>query len=387
MKRLIAVMMSFAVMVVSVCSFTIAYADDSYVVKADDIYAKQGETVTVPLKLSGNKGLMGFKISIKYPDNQLVLTDVSSGSLTADGLFNTTVTSYEAVKGSFDVLWSSNTEIKEDGTLAILTFSIKPTADNGEYNISVTFSQEDTFNEKFEDVKLNCKPIKVIVSNEETSKVAEETTAAAKKDNKEKVSNDYLVASVEQIVQSFGTSDIDNLTEEQQKAAMEYVNNRIVSYGDGKKYSDFNELKADYIEAVRIEAVRKLIESADPQAIVNASDEVLSEYGVSSFSELPDDKKQEAVDKAFQKLAESGADEEGFKHIDSYDDAAAALDDAVKNARGEKDKTVTPSETEKPSNEKIEAIAIIAVIVALIFILIVSVILIKKRRQKNEKAE
>ncbi len=381
-------MLSFAVMLVSVCSFAIAYADDGYVVKSDDIIAQQGEAVTVPLNLSGNNGLMGFKLTVEYPDGQLRLTNVSSGSLTADGLFNTTVTSYEAVKGSFDILWSNNAEVKGDGTLAVLTFSIKPTADNGEYNISVTYSQEDTFNEAFEDVRLNCKPIKVTVSDEITSKVTEKATAAkTDNENENKVSGDYLIASVEQIVQSFGTNDINSLTEEQQKTAMEYVNNRVDSYGGGKQYSDFDDLKEDYAEAVKTETVRKLFESADTEAIITTADEVLAEYGAKSFSELPDDKKQEAVEKALKMLAESGADEEGFQHIDSYDVAAVALDEAVKSARGEENITLTTSESGNSSKKKIEAIAIIAVLTALIFILILSVVLIIRRRKRNEKAE
>ena len=108
-----------------------AYAKEDYLVYSDKISAQQGETVTVPLKISGNKGLMGFRITVKYPDSVMKLTDVSSGSLTNDGLFNTTVTSYEGLKGEFDILWSDSKEVEEDGTLAVLTYQIKPTADNG----------------------------------------------------------------------------------------------------------------------------------------------------------------------------------------------------------------------------------------------------------------
>ncbi len=389
MKRLIAVMISFAVMLVSVCNFIVAYADDSYIVKADDIYVKRGESVTIPIKLSGNKGLMGFKISVKYPDNQLVLTDVSSGSLTANGLFNTTITDYYSVKGKFDVVWSDNAEVKEDGTLFIMTYKVKGTADDGEYNISVTYSQEDTFNEKFEDVKLSCGPIKVNIGKDAPKQ--EQTTTTKKSSSPgDKVSDDYLISSVEQIIQSYGVDDFNSLTEEQQKNVVSYVNGRVDSYGGGKKYESFDELKQNYLEATKNEAARKVIESTDPDAIVKVANEVLKEYEANSFSEIPADKKQEAVDKMLQKLAEQGADEEGFNYLNSLDDATETLDVLIKTAREEKDKTVTPSEEENSAKNGKKssktAVVIIASCLAALALMILMIIL-KKWRNKNEKSE
>ena len=377
MKRLIVVMMSFAVMIVSVCSFTIAYADDSYVVQADDIYAKQGETVTVPLKLSGNKGLMGFKISIRYPDNQLVLADVSSGSLTADGLFNTTITDYYSVKGKFDVVWSDNAEVKDDGTLFIMTYKVKGSSDNGGYNISVTFSQEDTFNEKFEDVKLNCNPIKVNIGKDAPKEEQPTTTKKSSSDG-DKVSDDYLISSTEQIIRSFGKTDIDSLTADQQKTVVEYVNNRVDSYGSGKKYDSFEEMKQDYLDATKNVATRKVLESTDPEAIVKVTDEVLKEYGVNSFSEIPADKKQEAVDKALQRLAEEGADENGFGSINSYDDAYQVLDEIKDRAKEDNEKTTTGL-TQK-AEHKHKQIIIIVCLTCVIIAGVVAIVILKRRK-------
>lgn len=366
-----------------------AYADDVYVVNVDNVQTKQGETITVPVQLQSNKGLMGFRISVKYPDNQLVLTDVSSGSITADGLFNTTITDYYSVKGSFDVLWSRNAEIKDDGTLFVMTYQVKETADDGEYNISVTYSQEDTFNEKFEDVKLSCSPVKVYVGDvtippEETEAATEPETTTKKADDKktgETVADDYLIASVEQVLQSFGGTDLDNLTEEQQSTVLAYVNNRVDSYGGGKKYDSFDALKTDYQGAVKRESARKIVESTDPEKVVAVAEAVLKEYGVSTFSELPADKKEEAVNKTLQQLAEAGADEEGFDHIATADEAAEALDEAVSTARGEQNQTVTPVEAD---GRKTVIIAIAAGLAGLALIIAI-VIFMKKRRNKHEK--
>lgn len=372
-----------------------SYADDSYIVHSDHVYAKQGETVTVPLKLSENKGLMGFRITIKYPNNQLELKDVSSGSVTFDGLFNTTITDYYSVKGTFDVVWSDNAEVKDDGTLFIMTYKVKESADDGEYNISVTYSQDDTFNEKFEDVKLSCSPAKVYIGDVIIPDTVQEDITnpetTSKKDTGGKqdgvsVSDDYLIASVEQIMQSFGADNMDTLTEEQQEAVLDYVNNRIDSYSGGKKYESFDELRQDYLDATKNEAARKVVESTDPDAIMKAADEVLKEYGVNSFSEIPADKKQEAVDNMLQKLADEGSDEKGFNHLASVDDAAEALDSVVKTAREEKDKTVGPSEEKDIKNKESGKLVIIilACIVGLA-VIIFGIIIVKKRRKKNEK--
>ncbi|MBQ9531413.1 MAG: hypothetical protein IJR70_05025 [Eubacterium sp.] len=382
MKRLLCFIITI-ILVLSVGFY--AYADDNYIVNVNDVNTKQGEMITIPVQLKNNKGIMGFRITIKYPNNQLELKDVSSGSITADGLFNTTITDYYSVKGKFDVVWSDNAEVKYDGTLFIMTYKVKEVSDDGEYNISVTYSQEDTFNEKFENVKLNCSPIKVNIGKDAPK---EESTTMTKKsaDKGNRVADDYLIASVEQILQSYGVDDFNSLTEKQQKNVVSYVNSRVDSYGGGKNYENFDELKQDYLEATKNEAARKVVESTDPDAIIKAADEVLKEYGTNSFSEIPADKKTEAVDKMLQKLANEGADEEGFNRLASADDAAEALDNSVKIAREEKDKTVSPSEEKgekikRKSTSTIIMIACIAGLAIIIFLLI----FVKKRRRKNEK--
>ena len=196
MKRLLCFIITI-ILVLSVGFY--AYADDNYIVNVNDVNTKQGEMITIPVQLKNNKGIMGFRITIKYPNNQLELKDVSSGSITADGLFNTTITDYYSVKGKFDVVWSDNAEVKYDGTLFIMTYKVKEVSDDGEYNISVTYSQEDTFNEKFENVKLNCSPIKVNIGKDAPK---EESTTMTKKsaDKGNRVADDYLIASVDWII-------------------------------------------------------------------------------------------------------------------------------------------------------------------------------------------
>ena len=361
-----------------------AFADDTYVVSADAIKTKQGAVITVPLKLTGNKGLMGFRISIKYPNNQLVLTDVSSGSITRDGLFNSTITDYYSVKGKFDVVWSESKEVKDDGTLFIMTYQVKETAEDGEYNISVTYSQDDTFNEDFKDVKMSCSPVKVYIGDvQQPTTKSEQTTEkqSTPANDKDSVSDDYLISSLNQVIDSFGKNDVNSLTEKQQETAVEYVNNRIESYGGGKRYESFEELRQDYVEATINEASRKITESTDPDVIISAAEEVLKEYGVDSFSQIPAEKKQEAAEKMLEKLAEAGADESGMQHIGSVDDVAEALDKAVDTAKVDSKEAfdVTPEGLKKSRTKRTVIIISISIVVAIVAAAI-SIIVIKRKR-------
>ena len=78
---------------------TSAFAAGNAVVFSDEINTTLKEEFVVPVKIKNNSGLMGFKITVKYPDSQITLKNVSSGSLTGSGLFNTSVTDYYSVKG------------------------------------------------------------------------------------------------------------------------------------------------------------------------------------------------------------------------------------------------------------------------------------------------
>ncbi|MBQ9531403.1 MAG: hypothetical protein IJR70_04970 [Eubacterium sp.] len=360
-----------------------AYAKEDYLVYSDKISAQQGETVTVPLKISGNKGLMGFRITVKYPDSVMKLTDVSSGSLTNDGLFNTTVTSYEGLKGEFDILWSDSKEVEEDGTLAVLTYQIKPTADNGKYDISLNYSKDDTFNGKYEDASLKCSPIKITVGKEEKTTKAENKTEASIKsnnDNLKAVSDDYLVSSVNEITHSFGKSDIELLNESEQKAAVEYVNNRVETYDENaKKYSNFEELKNDYYKAVNNEAVRRVLESTDDSVIAAAKNEVLKEYGASSFKEIPKENKKEANEKMLQKLKDSGADLSGFENITDEETAAEKLDEIVSQSEQRNKETIDIA-TNKNNGKKSEIIISVVAVSAIVLAIVFLAVLFKKRR-------
>lgn len=390
---ILSLLIIFTVTYVCLGNQLISFAADEYIVSSDNITAKQGETITVPVTLTNNNGIMGFRITVRYPSSQLELTNISSGSITKDGLFNTTVTDYASVKGSFDVLWSSSNQVKDNGTIVMLSFKIKNIASNGDYSISFSYSQEDTFNEAFKDVKLKCAPVTVTVNDgsipietTEITTVEDENNNIQTTDVRIDVSDDYLIDSVKSVLISFGVNDIDSLTENQQNTLLEFVNNRIESFSpNAKKFDSFAELKSAYINAINNQAVDNVIQSTDGQVIIDVAREILKKNNADSFSKISKDKKKAAVDEAIGKLTENGADTSAFSNFNSYDNAAEALDEAVKKAEEQEQQSITGEQTENtdknennPSHKNAIIIAVASVSATLA--LLVLILIIRRRK-------
>lgn len=386
-KKLITTIVSFLVII---CSCTAVFADSNAVVGSEVIVTKQGESIIVPVTITDNSGLMGFRITVKYPDNQLNLTDITSGAVTKDGLFNTSISDFNSVKGNFDVLWSHSEEIKSDGTLFVLKFKVLDTASDGEYNISLSYSQEDTFDEKFNDVKLNCSPVKIYVGDVSTTKPVTESTT--KNDDKKEnskldvmVSDDYLISIFESVCSSF---DMVNLTGEDKGKIVELTNNLLKSYdADSVQYSSYDELYSAYQQALKNKAVKEIIESTDDKVIQTVVKDVLSEHNADTFKELPDDKKQEAVEKFKQKLAENNSEVKTLNKIVDYDLATDTLDELVTDSESRQKENVTADNdsNNKNNNSPSNKTVIISVVVIAVLIIILAIWMIIKRKIKKDE--
>lgn len=372
-----------------------AFAKNANTVSSDNVNTKQGESFTIPIRLENNKGIMGFKITVEYPNEKLTLTDVSSGSVTNGGLFNTTVMSYAAVNGSFDVVWSDIQDFTDDGTLFMLTFSVSEIADDCICEIELSYSQEDTFNENWEDVKLNCKSVSVRIGEpkETLSPETTEQTAEKTEDKKEvTVSDDYLISSVKSVLTSFGVADIEKVKDEQKPIVLEFVNNKLKSYDVNViTFSTFEELKTAYNIAVKNQAEKLVNDSVDSNIVIDKADEVLNEFGADSFKDVPADKKEDAVDKMLNSLSENNAEVHGFNDVTNSDDAAEVLDSIVENAIEQENSGIPVQQEDNADTEDDGTLKIIIfVIIAVIVVVVVIVMLMinkKKRGVHNEKTD
>lgn len=333
LKKVLMALMAF-VLLLSNCLTVLAVEKPT--AYSDEVYAALKESFTVPIKLKNNAGLMGFKITVKYPEAQIALKDISSGSLTKKGMFNTTVTDYYSVKGSFDVIWSDTQNVSEDGTLFMLTFETLGYADYGKYKIDLTYSADDTFNEKWKAVQLDCQSITVnILDSKSASKKNEEKTTLPSNNSGKPVSDDYLISSVKAMLESYQIVDISDVSDDAQKDSfLKFVNSRNLAYSkDAVQFRSFDELREAYIKALKNSATKNVLESVDGEKVISISDRILKKYGVGSFSELSDDKKEAAVESALGSIAGEGGDTRDFAKILDNDTAADVLDGIVNGAK------------------------------------------------------
>lgn len=164
MKRRIALLQAVVLLTLPIyANIEIEAANEYPIVYSESVQGGQGEEITVPIKLSGNKGVMGFKINIAYDKQYLTPLRVKAGSCLA-GVFDHNMDVKET--SDFDVMWSGSEEMKEDGVLFEVVFRISDYVRNGSTEIGITYSQEDTFNESYQDVVLDCSSVDITIEGE-----------------------------------------------------------------------------------------------------------------------------------------------------------------------------------------------------------------------------
>lgn len=129
-------------------------------VYADEITAEAGETVTVPIKILNNTGLVGFCLIMEYDQDVFTPIAVNSGELTQAGILDDSIET--STDNTFKIIWANTEDVAEDGTLVNVDFTVSEYA-RGTQSIAISYSQPDTFNESWEDVVLDCTPVQVTV--------------------------------------------------------------------------------------------------------------------------------------------------------------------------------------------------------------------------------
>lgn len=127
---------------------------------ADSISVESGERVTIPVKIENNGGFMGFSIIVAYDAEIFTPVSVSKGEILA-GMFNDSIDT--ATDNSFKVVFTGTGNVTGDGVIFNIVFDVSDEA-SGKYDISLSYSQQDTFNEKWDNVVLNCEKIETVVT-------------------------------------------------------------------------------------------------------------------------------------------------------------------------------------------------------------------------------
>ncbi|MBR2471442.1 MAG: hypothetical protein IKB55_02040 [Clostridia bacterium] len=183
MKRFISAILAF-VMLFTVATNVSAVSDRVY---SEPVVCEKGDRITIPIKIEGNSGFMGFAVIVSYDKDIFTPVSVSKGEM-LKGIFNDSIST--SSDNTFKAVFTGTENFTDDCILFNMVFDV---ADNvsGKYDISLSYSQPDTFKEGWADVNFNCEPISVSVSyvepetelttvqpEEPTEEPEEETTEA-----------------------------------------------------------------------------------------------------------------------------------------------------------------------------------------------------------------
>ena len=254
------------------------------------ITAPKGGTLTVPVYIRDNPGIMGIHIIVGYPDSILTPVKVTRGECLTAGDLSDNIGAEPG--GAFDVIWSNTENMTTDGVLFEVTFDVPddPPVMGGGISFSVVV--HDTFNEAREDVSFNTEGVFVTIRNDggedipsaveasesETENAAKETVPATTPDGSRDagVSDEtnriekIIVGSISEELDARNISDIAEVPEEQRD---EFVNSVIAAAEEkinadgstGEAAQDKAQLD-DMVGDIKFDDLVNLIDEADESA-------------------------------------------------------------------------------------------------------------------------
>lgn len=130
----------FLVLILALYSPLYVLADETnFTIKAEEVTAKKGETVSVKFSFSNNPGISLMVLGIGYDKTNLKLKEINGNSLMG-GLFTPTIGAEEDY-----ILWMSSTyDSPFNGTVFTAVFEVLKTAKSGKTEVSVLLPMEDS---------------------------------------------------------------------------------------------------------------------------------------------------------------------------------------------------------------------------------------------------
>lgn len=372
-----------------ICCSISAFAAD-YVICADDVNAMPGTEINIPIKIQDNKGIMGFKLTVEYPDNIIKATKVMRGTVTNEGMLENSIS--EATSGVFDIVWNNTENVNEDGTVCLIQFHINSDAKSGDYKIKLSYSQPDTFNESWDDVVLNLKNVVVHVAKQddkpqvtiqETTKATENSTVkidneAAIENVLEIVDSDYVQESIENAMESVGASTIEDMSDDQFNEFQSTVNDLLSVYDVeiDTEQTDKDDFSGLYSEAVEESFINDVISSVDSDVINETITNALTEYGAGNIDDLPKEKYDLFIETIQKALKDKNAE---FDELPDNVDKLKIIQKLYERANNDEgEKQIASSD----DNKKI-SIVVMAIVALVIVFAVIGAVNIKNKRRTN----
>lgn len=296
MKKFIIAVLCFLLLLFT--NFTVLAASETEIY-ADPLVVNKGDTLIFPVNIKNNLGLMGFKLTFTYDTNCFEIISVDRGEITENGNFND---NFSKEDGKYDVVWNDSEEVIQDGSLLFL--QVKVNEISSKKAINITYSQEDTFDEKWQDVILKCSPIEFVSSDESLTNIQTTALATASKSEKADDNSNYIKTAVEAAMKQAQIEKISELTDGEKDAFIESVNFYLSAFtGTVENGVDtIEKIQEKYDDALGERFVQSSLECVDPSVILDTIDKVLNEMNLESFNKIPDNKKLEFSEKVYEKL-------------------------------------------------------------------------------------
>ncbi len=136
-----------------------------------DMQAEKGDAVKIPIVLQENPGIRSMRFRLSYDTSAFSSVEFQKGDLiTADGL----VCNIGKDTGIIEIQCSQPQTMTAEGTLGILCLSAGSDAADGIYPLGFQYTQEETYDNNWMDLRLDFSGCSITVGNAKADKPSEE---------------------------------------------------------------------------------------------------------------------------------------------------------------------------------------------------------------------
>lgn len=349
----------------------VAFATNVVTVSADATYLTQEQLTLISIKIKNNSGLMGFKITVEYPTDKIDIRSVSRGDFTSVGNFST---NFGINDGKFDVLWNNTNEVKEDGTLFIVSAQLK-TEIKEEVTIKLSFSQHDTFNEKYEDVYIECNSIVISSNYIEPSTEESSTQSDNTLNNQLFINNSQVLETIRTTLEQNNVDSLGKVTSKDDFVQGFNKNLEMITGTNAHNVTSFETIISMYNSAYEGEFIKEVSNNVDSYKIQDAVGNALKDCNAQSIDKLQNKDKATFIENVEKNLKQYDNE---IPSISTELDTEAALD-IIGKLYNAQDTHV--SETESSKNIFYIVLAVI------ILVIIISILVCCKKQRFNQRRE
>ena len=181
-KRILTMMLA-----VCICVNCVAFATAAPEINIDNVTAAPGENITVAVSVKGNPGFAAMVAELVYDSETLVPVSATGGTVLNGAGIVSNVQQGGDMKNynPITLFVVSPSDFTGDGSVFLVTFTVKDTAKAGKTEISLSYGDEAIANQKYEDVKFKINQGSVTVTGGASVAVGDGDKPATSESTKE----------------------------------------------------------------------------------------------------------------------------------------------------------------------------------------------------------